>query len=109
MSVSTKNNELSALAGDAKERMSGDVELLKDAFSQLHKDVLHVLHDALGIGKSSATGAVNSARSHLNDLKDAGSDQMTAIANRIGSHPIAITAIAFGVGILVSRLLSQRK
>lgn len=109
MSVAAKNHELSALATDAKDRMSGDLELLKDAFSQLHKDVLHVLHDARGVGKSTATGAADSAKSYLNDLKAAGADQVTAVAQRIGTHPVAIAGIAFGVGILISMILSHRK
>lgn len=109
MSVSTKNHKPSDLASDANHRMSGDLESLKDVFAQFRKDIMHVLDDAIGVGKSSAAGAVDSAKSHLNDLTDAGGDRIAALEQRIGKHPLAATAIAFGVGMLVAKIMGHRK
>ena len=106
--MSTKNNELSDVVSDAKSRMSNDMESLMDAFSQLRKDVMHVVADAAAVGKSNAVGVVNNASAHLDDLTDLGARQYRAMEKRIENHPVATAAIAVGVGILIASIMTYR-
>ena len=109
MRTLTKTHGFSDVASDAQEKMSADLELLKEAFAQFRKDVAHMVGDAGGVGKSTAVRAIQSAKSRLEDLKDAGGDQVEAVEKRIAAHPLASASIALGVGILVAKILSFRK
>jgi ElaB/YqjD/DUF883 family membrane-anchored ribosome-binding protein len=109
MSATSKNSELSDLASEAKDRMSADLESLKDSFSQLRKDVIYVLEGAVGVGKSSASGAVDGVKSRLSDLKDAGDSQVATLEKRIKKNPLAAAAVAFGIGVIVAKVMNLRK
>ena len=96
-------------------RMSDDVESIKSSFSQLRRDVMDLLSNAFGLGKSSAeyakgnaAHAVEAMKSRLNDFKDRGAEQLGSVEKRIEDNPLPAALIAFGVGFVVAKILTRR-
>jgi ElaB/YqjD/DUF883 family membrane-anchored ribosome-binding protein len=104
---------------DEAGKMSSDFDNLKQSFNQLRTDVMTLMRDALGVGKTgasslggSAQAAVGSAVSGLkeraNRLRDLGADQMHSVEQKIEDNPMTSALIAFGVGFVLAKLLTRR-
>lgn len=107
--------DLKAVKDDAKNQFSDDMDGLKESFSQLRRDVQQIVNDAMGTGKAGARvigdhadRAYGQIKDGAKDLKDRGADQLDVIGKRIADNPLASAAIAFGVGFILSRLMSRR-
>jgi len=100
---------------ETSEKMSDEMQQLKDGFSQLRADVVDLFSHAFGWGKSgasvardSASEAMDSLKSKYADLKARGSDQLEDFEHKIEENPLASALIAFGVGFLVAKLFGRR-
>ena len=104
---------------DAKERIQGDLQNLKSNFSQLKSDVSTIVGNALGAGKTTAQGGVDTARTQANaavdrakqeyeHLKAKGTDQYEQLGQLIGEKPVTSALIAFGVGFVLAKFMTRR-
>ena len=117
--MASNTSSVKDLKNEATDRLSENADNLHSAFDQLRHDVTDLISHAFGIGKNSATDAIGSAKDRANDamsslkdqisgLRDKGNDQVQAVGKKIEDNPIASTAIAFGVGFIVAKILSRR-
>jgi ElaB/YqjD/DUF883 family membrane-anchored ribosome-binding protein len=117
--MSSAQENFRQVKDDAKERFATDLEQLKANFGQLRRDVSQVLHDALGAGKSSARGGLDSAKDYAqtgvervkdgyDDLKHRGQDQLDQLGQFVSEKPVASALIAFGVGFVLAKLMGRR-
>lgn len=97
------------------ERMASDVESIKSSFAQLRRDVVDLVSNALGLGRSgaeyakgSAGTAVEALKTRLTDLKDRGADQVHVVEKKIEDNPIPAALIAFGIGFVIAKVLTRR-
>ncbi len=96
-------------------RVSEDMESVKQSFSQLRTDVMDLLSNAFGLGKSGAEfakdgaeSAVETLKTKLSDMKHKGAEGMESVEKKIGDNPLPAALIAFGVGFLVAKILTRR-
>jgi len=117
--MASNSSSVNDLKNDATNRVSENAENFHSAFDQLRHDVTDIISHAFGIGKSSASDAVGSVKDRANEamdsvkdqissLRDRGNDQVQAVGKKIEDNPIASTAIAFGVGFILAKLLSRK-
>jgi len=106
-----KDQVSSASSGE----MSKDMENLKSSFSRLRNDVVELLTQALGAGKTGAgiardgtSQAVDSLKSRFSDLKDRGSEGVATVEHQIEENPLASALIAFGIGFVLAKILTRR-
>lgn len=99
----------------AGEQMTEDLDSIKSSFTALRRDVMDLLSNAFGLGKSgaeyakgNAAEAVESMKSCLADLKDRGSDKVHAVEKQIEDNPLPAALIAFGVGFVIAKILTRR-
>ncbi len=97
------------------DRVSTEVDSLKESFGQLRSDVMDLLSHAFGIGrggaeiaKDRASDAVQNLKGHISDLKSHGADGLTAIERKIEEKPLQSALIAFGVGYVLAKVLGRR-
>lgn len=113
------NSSVRDLKDEANSRLSENTENLHGAFDQLRHDVTDLISHAFGIGKDSASGAVGTVKDKANDameslkdqissLREKGSDQVQHVGKKIEDNPLAATAIAFGVGFILAKILSKK-
>jgi ElaB/YqjD/DUF883 family membrane-anchored ribosome-binding protein len=104
----TKSNEHQTKDhAEAGDHFSSDLETLQKSFTQLRKDVTHLLDNAVGTAKS-GVGAIRSRATHaVDDLKDRGNDSFEQLTDKISERPILSTAIAFGIGFIVAKWNSR--
>ena len=118
--------DMKDVKNEAKDRFAEDIDGLKESFSQLKEDFSRMFSDAKGTGragarvvgdhanqaygtaKEQAQNAYDEARKRARDLKDRGADQVDMLGEKIAENPIAAAAIAFGVGFVISRIMSRR-
>ena len=118
--------DLKDVKNEAKDRFTDDIEGLKESFSQLKEDLHKMFDDAVGTGragarvmgdhanqaygsvKEQAQDAIKRAKKGAQDLKDRGADQVDSLGEKIAENPLTAAAIAFGVGFIISRLMSRR-
>lgn len=118
--------DLKEVKNDAKDRFADDVTDLKESFAQLKSDLHQMFDDAIGTGKAGARVmgdhanqaygsakeqaqyAYEEARKRARELKDRGADQVDMLGDKIAENPLTAAAIAFGVGFIISRLMSRR-
>lgn len=118
--------DLKQVKDDAKDRFANDIDELKVSFSQLKEDLQKMFDDVVGTGragarvmgdhanqaygsvKEQAQYAYDRARKNARDLKDRGADQVDMLGEKIAENPLTAAAIAFGVGFIISRLMSRR-
>lgn len=105
-----RNTEVSS-----SDRMSSDLEHLKSSFSQLRQDVVDVLGQTLGLGRSGAdyakdgaNHAMENVKARLAELKQRGADSVSSVEKQIEDRPLQAALIAFGVGFIVAKFLSRR-
>ena len=117
--MASNTSSASELKDEASQRMSDNAQNFTSAFDQLRHDVTDLISHAFGIGKSSASGAVGSVKDRANDamdsvkdqisnLRDKSNDQVQAVGKKIEDNPLAATAIAFGVGFILAKILSRK-
>jgi ElaB/YqjD/DUF883 family membrane-anchored ribosome-binding protein len=109
------NDDIGDLKDEARDRLSRDLESLKNSFAQMREDVTkllgHVLEtgkDGAGVVKARASGAVDDVKDCLGECKDRGVESVEQLGQKIGENPLASTAIAFGIGFILAKLLSKR-
>jgi len=118
--------DLKEVKNQANDRFADDLSELKNSFTQLKSDLHKMFDDAIGTGKAGARVmgdhanqaygsakdqaqfAYEEARKRARDLKDRGADQVDMLGEKIAENPIAAAAVAFGVGFIISRLMSRR-
>lgn len=100
---------------EARDRFADDIDSLKESFTQLRSDVHQMFSDAVGTGKAGARvvgdhadRAYGQIKDGAKDIKDRGADQIDMIGKKISENPLTSAAIAFGVGFILSRLMSRR-
>ena len=115
----SSSNSARHLKDEATDRLSGDYESLKGDVSQLRNDVVDLLSHALGLGKSSASNigssvrgtavdAMESLKEQISSLREQGNDKVAAVGKKIEDNPLASTAVAFGVGFILAKILSRK-
>src|SRR2546430_883691 len=118
--MSAIKDDMRNLKDEAKDKLSGDIDDLKTSFSKLRSDVMNLLHDTVGVGKSgvatvkrtglAAVGDVkDNVTDHLHDLQDRGAESLEAIGKKIADNPVTAAAIAIGVGFLLAKMFSHKK
>ena len=117
--MSNMRENFRGVKDDARERLSGDLDILKTGLAQLTSDVGHVLGSIFGAGKSSAregvetarsqaTSAVDRAKEGYEDLRAKGNDSIEQLGDTIGERPMTSALIAFGVGFVLAKILTRR-
>ncbi len=118
--MSAVKDDLRNLKDDARDKLSGDIEDLKSSFGKLRSDVMTLLSDTVGVGKSGgkamknqvkshATDAVDDIKTHLHDWQDRGGESLEALGQKISENPVTSAAIAIGVGFLLAKVFSHKK
>jgi len=109
--VEQVKQQTSANAG----QMSDDFEHLKSSFGQLRSDVVELLTQAVGVGRTGAymarngaNSAVDAVKERLSDLKDRGAERVADVEHRIEENPLTSALIAFGVGFILAKILTRR-
>jgi ElaB/YqjD/DUF883 family membrane-anchored ribosome-binding protein len=117
--MSTVNEPVEDVDSAAKERLTADIESLKQSFGQLRSDLTHLINNAMGVGKSGAAAARDRAanavgglkdgiKDRLVDLKDKGVNTAEAAEQKLSDHPLATVLIAFGAGFIIAKILTRR-
>jgi ElaB/YqjD/DUF883 family membrane-anchored ribosome-binding protein len=113
------NSSVRDLKDEATDRLSDNKENFTSAFDQLRHDVVDLISHAFGVGKNTASEAMGSVKDHASDamdtlkdqishLREKGTDQVQAVGKKIEDNPITATAIAFGVGFILAKILSRK-
>lgn len=118
--------DLKGVKDEAKDRFADDIDGLKESFTQLKADLYKMFDDAVGTGKAGARvvgdhahqavgsakeqaqWAYDRARKNARDMKDRGVEQVDTLGEKIAENPLTSAAIAFGIGFIISRLMSRR-
>lgn len=117
--MSALNDEVQGLKDEAREKLSGDLDELKNSFGKLRSDVMTLLNDALGVTKSRASSvkdtvstqtgeAVDVAKERLQDWQAKGEESVEALGQKIGENPVTSALIALGVGFILAKLLTRK-
>lgn len=117
--MSTMKDEFSDIKSEAKDKLSADVAELKASFGKLRGDVMTLLTDTLGVGKSvgragvdvakdEASVAYGSAKDKVEDLREKGNEQLEALSKKIEDNPVTSALIAVGVGFLIAKILTRK-
>ncbi len=118
--MSAIKDDLRNIKDDAKDRLTGDISELKSSFAKLRSDVMTLLSDSVGVGKSvgksgkaamsdQATSAVDGLRDEFDHLKDRGAESLDALGKKIGDNPVASAMIAVGVGFVLAKLFTSKR
>lgn len=118
--MSAIKDDLRNIKDDAKDKLSGDIEDLKTSFGKLRSDVMNLLSDTVGVGKTSgkavknqvkthAVEAVGDLKDHLHDWQDRGGESLDALGQKISENPVTAAMIAIGVGFLLAKMFSHKK
>ena len=105
---SSDRADSSETGGNSKDRVSKDMEVLKDAIAQLRKDVMNAIESASGSGGSHQASLFSRATSHLSEIKENGEAKIAALEKSIEENPLAATAIAVGIGFILGKLIGRR-
>lgn len=99
----------------ASDRLHHDLESLKKSFGQMREDVTKLLgyvletgKDGAGVVKARASSALDDVKDCVGEFKDRGAESVEQLGKKIEENPLASTAIAFGIGFVLARLLSKR-
>lgn len=118
--MSAIKEELHNIKDEAKDRLSGDVSELKSSFAKLRSDVVTLLSDSVGVGKSvgksgrsavtdQAASAVEGLKDEYEHLKERGAESIDALGKKIGENPVASAMIAVGVGFILAKLFTHKR
>ena len=113
--MASMREDLRAVKDATTERLAGDIDELKASFGKLRSDVMGLVNDTMGAGKSGvnvvrdrAATAVHDVRGQLHDWQDRGAESVEALGEKIGEHPMTAALIALGVGFLVAKFFSRK-
>ena len=99
-----------------------EVEVLKDDIARLREDIASLasavlgaasdtLDDTLGDAKAKVNGKTQQARdefkSKMNDGVERGKQFIDDIDTQVTRHPVGSVLVAFGVGLLIAKLLGS--
>jgi ElaB/YqjD/DUF883 family membrane-anchored ribosome-binding protein len=100
--------------GSSSDKLSTEVESLKDGLGQLRSDVAELFGHALGVGRSGVAVARDNAaegyemiKQQFSDLTERGNEGVTAMERKIKKHPWQSALIAFGIGFLAAKFFSR--
>jgi ElaB/YqjD/DUF883 family membrane-anchored ribosome-binding protein len=109
-------DDLRNIKDDAKDRFSGDIAELRSSFTKLRSDVMNLLSDSVGVGKSGSSAvrdqagaAVDGLKHQLGDLQERGSESIDALGKKISENPVASALIAVGAGFILAKLFTHRR
>ncbi|HVT89288.1 MAG TPA: hypothetical protein VHD56_10580 [Tepidisphaeraceae bacterium] len=112
---SESTTETSSMENGGASQVSEEMKKIHASFSQLRQDVMDLLSHAFGLGrggaevaKEEASNAVESLKERLSDLKERGSEQVSAVEEQIGENPVRAVLVAFGVGFILAKLFSRK-
>lgn len=105
-------------ADEAKDDDRGS-STLRDDLERLREDIASLKTTLAGLGKRGAAEARAAADAKLDELHDElerlagdlprrGQDTIAGIEQRVRDHPVASLLTAFGIGMILSRLLDRR-
>jgi ElaB/YqjD/DUF883 family membrane-anchored ribosome-binding protein len=117
--MSTMKDEFQGIKDEARDKLSADLAELRASFGKLRSDVMTLLHDAMGVGKTAgrtsadvakdqASAAYDTVKGKVEDLKDRGTEQMEVLSHKIEQNPMTSALIALGVGFLVAKILTRK-
>lgn len=109
---------MAAPAEDGKENASGSATLKVD-LDRLREEIAGLKNTVAGFGKRGAAEARAAADAKLDELHDEleraagelhrrGQDTLAGVEQRVREHPITSLVAAFGLGLILSRLLDRR-
>jgi len=118
--MSAIKDDLRNIKEDAKDKLASDMGELKSSFAKLRSDVMTLINDSLGVGKSvgqtgkhavteQASTAVEGLKSQFDHLQERGSEQIDALGKKIGENPVASALIAVGVGFVLAKLFTHKR
>lgn len=118
--MSAIREDLQTIKDDAKDRLAGDMSELKSSFSKLRNDLMTLISDSLGVGKSvgqtgkqamteQASTALEGIKSEFDHLQERGNEQIDALGKKIGENPMASALIAVGVGFVLAKLFTHKR
>jgi len=118
--MSAIKEELRNIKDDAKDRLSGDISELKSSFAKLRSDVMTLLSDSVGVGKSvgqsgksvvagQATSAVEGIKDEFDHLRERGHESIEMLGKKISENPVAAAAIAVGVGFILAKYFTHKR
>ncbi len=81
---------------------------LRDDLDALRKDVSKLTDDVRGIASERVSAARDRARDTAYRARDRGEAVASEVGHRIEERPLTSVAVAFGVGMLIGRLLDRR-
>lgn len=103
------NENVESTGETAVERdFTADIDALKTNFAQLRTDLNRLLNNALGIGKNSASEAVDGLKNRVSDLKDKGADYAQSLEEKVAEHPATSLLLAIGVGFILAKWMSRK-
>lgn len=94
--------------GEVQDDFAGDLEDLKNSFSQLRSDVNDLLHNAVQAGQSGAATAVDGIKGGLSELKSKSAQSAGALGRQVEQYPLASALIALGTGFVLARLFARK-
>ena len=94
------NEQGPAQAGVDLDQLKQDVAKLRDDFSQLIQSGAEAAREQLAM-------QVEGVRSAMSSVRSGGGKAVGAMSNTIEERPLAAVIVAFGVGILVAKLIDR--
>ena len=106
------SNSNSSAGGD---KMSREIDAIKQGLGELRNDVTELLNHAVGVGKGGAevakeraSDAMDRLKEKFSEMKDRGADSVNTVQRRIQQSPFRSVLIAFGAGYIFAKLSSRR-
>lgn len=103
------------MAENRNVEIQADIDRLKNDLSKLKEDFGDVFATAMDLGRDTAGSAKDKLAAGVAELKKAagkakekGGVAVEAVEHKIQEHPFTSVLIAFGVGVLVAKLLDRR-
>lgn len=117
--MATVNESFSEAGSETRDgdqsRLAADIESLKKSFTVLRADLAGLVENALGVGKSGASAARDSAADAVDGLKhrataikDKGVQSAHVLEQELSDHPVAGILIAFAAGFIIAKMLTRR-
>jgi ElaB/YqjD/DUF883 family membrane-anchored ribosome-binding protein len=88
--------------------VSAELQNLKRDFTQLRADVVNLFSHAFDVGKSGADILEHRAADAMEHLKQRMAELRQRSRGKIERNPLSSAMVAFGIGVIVAKLLRRR-